>query len=271
MFSGGRTPEGARRSVSSRAAASRRVAAVCTSAAGIRGRPSHHSPYSAPLSGCSTEPTALRIASAPTVTPDGSTVLAEPTPPLTPPATAPVPAPTFPCDRVGARGDRGLTAQRGVRTGPPVAAAAQVEDARRRHDRHHLLGTGADSYTAALFLQPGRDTRGGVQPVGAAAGQHDRVDALHQRARLQGVGLPGARAAAAHVDGRQRAALRRQHHRRARQPPVAHPLGVSHQQAAHIRHGVHAAHAYQHRFFPAAVPGVPAPQRSGRQGLRWTP
>lgn len=154
--------------------------------------------------------------------------------------------------RAGARvalGDRGAgpgvrrgrgrrPAQCGVRTGPPVAAAPQVEEGRGGHDGDDLGGIGADAETAAPLLQPGGDTGRGVKTEGTAAGQHDRLDARDEVARVERVGLPGAGAAAADVDGSDRAALGGEDDGGSGQVPVVGPPGMADPEAEDVGQGV---------------------------------
>ena len=68
--------------------------------------------------------------------------------------------------------------------------------------------------------QGGHHPVGRGQPVGAAATEHHRVHLLDQRPRIEQVGLPGARGAAADVHATDGAALA-EHHRGAGQPALA--------------------------------------------------
>ncbi len=197
------------------ASARRRRAASCTRASGYSTRPRNNSPYSTPVSGSSTDPAAFATTSAATVIPEPSTVLAVPTPPLEQPgdgaragADAPLRHPRT--RRVGRRGLHRRASRRGVRTRAEVPAAPQVEDARGRHHRHDMRRVRPHRHPAPLLLQPGHHPGGRVEPVGAASGQHDRVDLLHHVARVERVGLLGAGAAAAHVHGGDSAALGRE-------------------------------------------------------------
>ncbi len=57
----------------------------------------------------------------------------------------------------------------------------------------------------AALVEPAHDAAGGVEPEGAAAGEHDRVDLLDEILGAQQVGLAGAGGGAAHVDAAGRA------------------------------------------------------------------
>ena len=133
-------------------------------------------------------------------------MLAVPTPPCRPPAPAPVPAPTDPHRRWSRRAP--ATARRpNAASGrcAEVAAPAEVEDHRRRHDGHDRGGSGirrTDGKPSDALLEPGHHPVGGGQPVRAATGEADGVDLLDEVVRRERVGLPGARAAATHVDAR---------------------------------------------------------------------
>ena len=86
-----------------------------------------------------------------------------------------------------------------------------------RHDGHHAA---VHCHPAVAFLQPLHDTVGGRQAVGAAAGEQHRVDVAHGVGRVQQVGLPGSRRAAAAVH-RADGAGRGQHDRDAAGPTGA--------------------------------------------------
>jgi hypothetical protein len=96
----------------------------------------------------------------------------------------------------------------GVRASGEVTAAAEVEHDGGRHDRHHPAGH-READTGRF--QPSHHATGRGQPVGAAAAEHHRVHPLHRGARVEQVGLPGARRGPAHVDAADRPAGRRQH------------------------------------------------------------
>ena len=99
---------------------------------------------------------------------------------------------------------------------------AMVAHARRDHRE-----------TVLAFAEPAHRAIGGGQPVGAAAGEHDRVRLLHRVGRFEHIGLAGAGAAAAHVDRRGRAA-RGEHHAGTGRPLLVEPLLVPHEHAAHV-------------------------------------
>jgi hypothetical protein len=88
------------------------------------------------VAGSTAEPAALTAASAPTVMPEGSTVLAVPIPPFMAPITAPVPAPTLPC-ATGAPGGVAAAASTASR---PSAASGR---ARQRPPRPRSNSTAA--------------------------------------------------------------------------------------------------------------------------------
>ena len=71
-----------------------------------------------------------------------------------------------------------------------------VEEHGRRHQRNPAH---ADTQAGTLLFQPAHGPCGCVQPPGAAAGQHDAVDLLHQIAGVQQIGLARARGCAAHI------------------------------------------------------------------------
>ena len=146
-------------------------------------------------------------------------VLAVPTPPCSPPAL-----------RAGAGADRIPTGagRRGrsatARSPKPasgrlreVAAAAEIEDDRGRHDgtRRWAGRTSPGGPTGKprrAFLEPGHHPVGGGEAVGAAAREADGVDVLDQVVRREGVGLPRAR-------DRRRGRRRRASPRPVRTPP----------------------------------------------------
>jgi hypothetical protein len=83
------------------------------------------------------------------------------------------------------------------RIGPDIGAAnAQVEEHRRRNNRHARRSrVKAD----ALIGQRAHDAVGGGQPKGAAARQHHRMHLGHHAARIEQIGLAGSGRAAAHI------------------------------------------------------------------------
>ena len=68
----------------------------------------------------------------------------------------------------------------------------------------------------AAFLEIPHDAACGIQSEGAAARQHNGVDDLRRRQRLEQLTLPRGRPAAAHIQPRRGAVLAQQHHRAAR-------------------------------------------------------
>ena len=118
------------------------------------------------------------------------------------PTVAPAPAPTLPC--AGGRGRRGLAGGvAGLRVGPDARIAEpQVEQHRRRHDRHARR---ADREAVAALVEPAHHAAGGVEAERAAAGEQHRVHALDQVAGREQVGLARAGRGAAHIDAAGRA------------------------------------------------------------------
>ena len=88
-----------------------------------------------------------------------------------------------------------------------LAAAPEVEDHSGRDDRHHLVGAGfADLEADRGVEQPLHHAVDRRQPQRGPAGEHQRVHPVDQVARVEQVGLAGARPATAYVDARHRAA-----------------------------------------------------------------
>ena len=85
-----------------------------------------------------------------------------------------------------------------------------------------------------MILQPAGHPRGAVQAERAAAGQHDGVHALDEIARIEGIGLPGARATAAHIDGGDRAAFGSQHDGCSGQPSASGALRMPDTQPGYV-------------------------------------
>ena len=148
------------------------------------------------------------------------------------PTDAPAPAPTAAFrDRARRRGRRRSISTLGVR--PHVRVTdAEVEQDRRRHDRH---ARNADVETAPVLLEPVHRARRRVEAEGAAAGEHDRVDAIDGIQGIQQVGLARAWRRTPHVNGRDRGGLREDH--RAAGRPRSKRV-VSHGQSAHSRERV---------------------------------
>ena len=135
--------------------------------------------------GCRAHPTAQTARSCPGAGPDGSLL-----------------------DRPGGRRPvgRGAVGRAGVVQ--PGPAAAEVEQDRGGHDRHPLVRFRADRPARAGLVHRGRHPVGGRQPEHAAAGEHHGVDGGDQVARVEQVGLAGARPTTAHVDPADRAGRR---------------------------------------------------------------
>ena len=93
-----------------------------------------------------------------------------------------------------------------------VAAVQQIEQDRRRHDRHARV---ADLKAAAVLAEPRLGAGGGVEAERRAAGQRDGVDALDRHRRIEQRAFARARSAAANV-GRRDRGLVEQHDGRAR-------------------------------------------------------
>src|SRR5665647_244992 len=203
-------------------------AAATSSASGSRravnspGSP-NRAAYSSPVRGSTQEPEELTTTSTATVVPSASTTLAEPTAPLSPPAVAPVPAPTIPIGTEPA--------------GPEVAAAAEVEDDGAGHDRDDL------TRPARRIADPGPEEPlhhavGGRKPERAPTRQRYGVDLFDHVARVQDVGLAGARSTPANVNPSNGTTLRREDHRGAGQPPVAATPGMPHPDTCHVGQAV---------------------------------
>ena len=201
-------------------AAARSVGLGCRRWVNSPGSPSPTA-YGSPVVGSTTEPTALTTTSAATVTPDGSTTLALPTPPRRSTGLGP---------RAGADvalGDGG-TGRRGVcrpavlaaRSVGPRATASQVEEDRCGHDRHDTAGVGRRRHRPAPAVGGERvhDPVGRREPEGGATPEQHRVDPVDEVARVEQVGLPGAGASPAHVDPADRPSPWGQHHGDPREP-----------------------------------------------------
>jgi hypothetical protein len=106
------------------------------------------------------------------------------------------------------------------RIGPAVGVAdAQVKKDGRGDNRDaHDAGIKAD---AALFA-PAHHARGGVQPEGAAAGQHQRVDAFDQVAWPQRLQLALADGSAADVARPHHAGLGKKHRAAGQRDEILH-------------------------------------------------
>lgn len=99
-----------------------------------------------------------------------------------------------------------------------VAAIAQVEEDRGRHDRHAKT-THLD---ADVFLPQRRlDAGSGIEAEGRAAGQHDCVNGRDRVLRLEQVGLTRARCATQHLDSGHRRLLAKHYRDAGLQPGVS--------------------------------------------------
>ena len=83
------------------------------------------------------------------------------------------------------------------------------------------------SKPTAAVEQPLHHAVDGGQAERGPAGEHQRVDPVDQVARVEQVGLAGARPATAYVDAGHRALGRRQHDGDAAEPAVADALGLA--------------------------------------------
>ena len=111
-----------------------------------------------------------------------------------------MPAPTLPSAKSDRSRSGGGVAEIAIGRKPApilVAAAQQIEQHGRRHDRHPR---GAHRKAAALLAQPRLHAGRGIEAEGRAARQHDGVDALDRPGRIEQRGLARSRPAAAHVD-----------------------------------------------------------------------
>ncbi|GCB48523.1 hypothetical protein SNL152K_5848 [Streptomyces sp. NL15-2K] len=127
---------------------------------------------------------------------------------------------------------------RRVRSRPEVAAPPQIEDTGGRHHRHDMRRIHPHGHSAPPLLQPGHHPGRRVEPVRAAAGQHDRLDLLHQVARVEGVGLLGTGTSASYVHGGDGATLRGQHDCRTGEPTVPGSRRMSHPHTGNVRQSV---------------------------------
>ena len=90
----------------------------------------------------------------------------------------------------------GLIAHRLVRPNPGIAAG-QVEQHRRRHDRHPRH---THVEAEAVFFQITHYSARSSKPISTAAGQQQAVDFFHQILRFEQVRFPRPRCAATHID-----------------------------------------------------------------------
>ena len=164
-----------------------------------------------PVRGSTTSPIALTATSAATVMPPTS-IDAVPMPPFIArpmpnslPTEAPAPAPTLPSasESLRRRFARGV-AGGGIGADARVADP-EIEQDRRRNDRHDerrrdAIDGRADRRADAALVEPAHHAARRVEAEGAAAGQHDRVHLVDRVDRIEQLGLarPGRRAA--HVD-----------------------------------------------------------------------
>lgn len=170
----------------------------------------------------------------------------------------------------GGRPVDGLLSQLRPRPGRPDTSPPQVEKGCGGHDRHHLGRAGTHAETPAPLLQPGGHAGRRVEAEGAASGQHHGVDPGHQVARVQGVGLPGSRPAAAHVDRRDHSVLRGEDRGDTGQPAVPGARGVPDPDPGHVRQRVARSDARcrsgcphpAHPLSPVLSPASTAPVRA---------
>ena len=122
------------------------------------------------------------------------------------PTEAPAPAPTLPSASESLRRRfAGGVAGGGIGADARVADP-EVEQDRRRNDRHDerrsadAIGGRADRRADAALVEPAHHAARGVEAEGAAAGEHDRMHLVDRVDRIEQLGLarPGRRAA--HVD-----------------------------------------------------------------------
>ena len=101
---------------------------------------------------------------------------------LQPLGVGPVPAPTVPwanfLGRAAAAARSPNEASGRLRKSP---ADAEVEQHGGGHDRHDVVGFGADLEPAAALGEPPHHPVGGGEPVGAAAGEAHGVDPCDER------------------------------------------------------------------------------------------
>ena len=148
-----------------------------------------------------TSPTALTTTSAATTT-SPSRADAVPSPPVRAVLgaaplrrrCAPRPAPTRPVASGGASGSSAAAsaARPSSGAGTLVARDHEVEDRRRRHDRHRATAVGKP---AALLGERPHHAVGGGEPERRPAGEHDRVDVLDRGERVEHRGLARRRRA----------------------------------------------------------------------------
>ena len=141
--------------------------------------------------------------------------IARPSPAVLP-TVAPAPAPTLPSThRTVAGGIGGLVAALGVRPDLRIAAEGEVEQAGGGHDRHPR---DARVESDVALLEPLHRAGGRIEPEGAAAGKHDRMDDLDEVGRVRATPSPWS---PARRHGRRRCRRRRsgEDHGAAGRPP----------------------------------------------------
>jgi hypothetical protein len=96
---------------------------------------------------------------------------------------------------------RGAVAAIRSRSNLRVSSEWEIEDDRRRYDRHDA---GARLIPDTLFLEVAHHTLGDIEPECAAAGENDRVDLVDHVQRIEQVGFarPGGGAALRNARGR---------------------------------------------------------------------
>ncbi len=95
-----------------------------------------------------------------------------------------------------------------------VAAVGQIVQAGGGHDRgDRHAGCWAQCVAFTLLPQPGCDAIRRRQTVNRTAAERQRIDGLYQIVLTERVGFPGGGAAAAHVHGGNRRAVRQDHRR----------------------------------------------------------
>src|SRR6266852_3688318 len=129
-----------------------------------------------------------------------------------------------PFDDVGRGGRAGTVGV--VRRRPAVSLApggqVEVEDHRGRDDRHDAGGTHRQA--APALLEPAHHAVGGAEPVGRAAREQDRVDAVDYVAGVQRVELAGSGGAATDRAGGTHATFRPEYHAATRGPVEVGPM-----------------------------------------------
>jgi hypothetical protein len=138
-------------------------------------------------------------------------------------------------------------------TGPhPAAGEAEIEQDRRRNDRHYHRAHGK---AAARLSEPIHDPRGSIETKGRAAGQHDSVDAVDQSAGSEQFGLAAAGRPATDID-RSRGRRFGEHDRGAADSRMV--LGLTNQNPRHIRDQIARAGSGRHGCLSCAATANPA-------------